>query len=337
MRQLFPGPDGKPADVPARCAGVQCLRANRDLVAVFQTDGKVWLATGEQPAGRVAEANEPGLPEPPTPPPSPPTASATAPTLPPELRTCGQTFAGQGVGWHVIRNEGDVWQRIAWVVPPTDPAVLALPADAYPLARADGTLCGWGRQREERRWTIHHVASGRTVDAVENREHAPAHCQGKDGSLVVEVEDGVLVLAPDGSARREPTAEDKPLVQPVEFALDGTVQVNSPKKALRVRRADGTVQVLPLRDDVDIDDTALPAGTIRERVAAAGDGTGTLLVAERLVLPGCVVRERLFVVDLSAGRGRRLIDDDVMLMRLSFGAGRFFWVEAEPTYVDTSG
>jgi hypothetical protein len=340
VRQLWPTDEAPVVvDVAAPCGGARCLRTTTDRIAVFQPDGRVWLSTGTRRDGQVQPANDPSVPPGPpmtSMPPAPP-----PPTLPPELRTCGQTFAGGGVGWHIIRNRGDVWQRVEWVVPPTLAEVRSLPVDAYPLPRADGALCGFGRQRAERQWVIHHLSSGQSVDAIADREHAPARCVGDDGALAVEVADGTVVLSPDGARRlASPSSATPPppgLPDIVVTDVAGAVVVHQPRGELQVRRADGTQLVLPLRDDVDIDQTPLPAGTSRDRVATAGDGDRSLLVAERLTLPGCAVRERLFLVDVVSGRGQRITDDDVVLVRLSFAAGRFVWVEAEPEYVDTSG
>ena len=328
-----------PVDVPVPCGGAQCLRVVGERIAVFQPDGRVWVASGADPDGRVVDAHDAGVPPPlpradaTTSPPPP-----TPPTLPPSLRTCGQTFAGGGIGWHVIRNRDDVWQRIAWVVPPTLAAVRDLPEDAYPLAMPSGALCGWGRQRADRQWTIHHAPTGQTQDAIADREHAPARCRGDDGTLTIDVDDGIVVIAPDGQRRLEPSSP--PPRSPGEAAVvDLTVpaQLQQPRDALRVRRTDGTLLVVPLRDDVDLDQTPLVPGTTRARLATAGDGKKTLVVTERLQLPDCAVRERVFVVDVATGAARRIVDDDVVVLRLSFAAGRFVWLQAEPAFVDTSG
>ncbi len=303
---------------------------------MFTPDARVWLSTKENPQGHFETMATDGAA------PTLPSEKRSSqhwlpPALPAELRTCGQTFAGGGVGWHVIRNRGDVWQRIAWVVEPKSPEVRALPPDAYPLAAADGALCGWGRQYEEREWDIHHGPSGKVIRAIADQEHAPARCLGTDGTIAVDIEEGVVIINAQGEMKKS-----SGLPQAREPARDlyitvAAAQFQKPLGQLRGRRKDGSEFTIPLLEQVDVDGTPWAAGTVRTRIASAFDGDNTIVLAERILTSDCLVAEHLFVVDVRTAKVRRIATTADLIVRLAFAAGRFVWVEAEPIDVDLEG
>jgi hypothetical protein len=262
-------------------------------------------------------------------------------TRPPEgfsrggpLRICGNTFAGGGIGWHIIRNSDDVWQRIEWTKKPKDPSVLALTLDAYPLADATGALCGWATQKEPRNWVVHSTKSAVVVDAAPDAEHPPAHCTG-DGAILVKTKDGGVKLLPDGTIQPAPLPADGSA--PRDITMEGTSTLSSPRDSVVVHMADNSVRTIALPTAEDLLHRPLPSSSTRERLVMVGDGDHTLLVNERVLLADCGVRESLLLFDVNTGTASLLAEGDTMFLKLSYGLGRFWWVQTSPRIVDVSG
>jgi hypothetical protein len=377
---------GAVTPVPARCEQSSCLRARADFVAVLQPDGSVWARFGEEPGAVLsAGASPPPLSAPPSAeagldddaasPVAKLLAEASPPVLPEGYRTCGTTSAGGGFGWHVIRNAGDVWQRVHWTLAPQQQAVRALAPDAYPLARADGTLCAWARQRSTRDWEVH-LPSGLVVPAARDHEHPPARCVG-EGAVELLGRDGSRRFEADGSEAPSQAVWGPPWPEARDASVmhDGAGLFPAPGRAFEVVQANGEKWTRALAEDRDLAGAALPAGTARERLLARGDGAGRLLVAERFRLPGCQTIERLHLVRLPGQPGgdpderaaaakpeekhrdkqgaeqgaeqggerqghgeiKTLREGDLVFSRLSVGLGRFYWLESTPRLVDVSG
>ena len=346
VQGLRPGVDGlwRPR-LTVACAHPRCLHVRPDVVAVVTANDAVWVWQTGQAEGAVlppvpaVDDNEPTVwargvlvgggrgPAATSSPLNPP-----APTLPSTERTCGTTRAGGGFGYHVIRNDGSVWQRVAWVRPPTDAAVLALPTTAYPIVADDGSLCAWGEQQllGDRRWTVHHLHSSTTVAAIADREHVPASCQA-DGAVDVDVDPvnhgGVVRINRDGSLG----AGSRPVFQPVPSAsVTGKSTVSLSSGALVVTLLGGEQTTLLFPADHSLDGQKVPAGMVRDRVVTVGDGGSLLAVAERFVGEAGHGQELLHMVRVDA-RGPHVettpVRDDVVISRLAHGLGAFWWVE----------
>lgn len=346
------GADGKPVAVDAACPRPSCLRANDAAVVIVGRDGAGWatweghpgaplappgpleeMSTQERWARREVDRSTaplagPGVSGGPRDPPA--GYSSTA-----ELRTCGNTFAGGGVGWHIIRNADDVWQRIEWTHKPTDPAVLALAPDAYPLADGLGALCGWARQKRQRHWEVHSIHNGVVVEAAPDFEHPPAHCT-PDGAIIVNTRGGGVKLRADGAL--EPSALTAPGTAPVRAAsIAAAVSIMAPQGTVQVQMHDGTPRALVLPEDRDLLKRPWAPGTVRERLVLVGDRKQTLLINERIRLADCTVRETLLTLDVHTGGAALVAEGDLVFLRLSHSLGRFWWVEAAPRLIDVSG
>jgi hypothetical protein len=279
------------------------------------------LSRATEPAGR-----SPSLPGP--------------PALPPELRTCGVTTAGGGFGYHVIRNKGDVWQRVHWAKPPTDPQTIALPPEAYPIATATG-ICAWGEQRRgERQWTIHHVGSTTTVDAIADQEHAPAHCV--DGEVEVRVEGGAIRIDASGAQRRVTAKANE---GPTRHVLEGAVgKMTAPMSwgVLTLRRDDKALAELTFEPQTTLAGGPIPTGMRRDRVLGQGNGAGAYLFVERFVADDGTGLEQatLMRLDETGAVARMVVLDsdgsDRVISRLGTAHGAFFWIEAPATVVRIS-
>ena len=251
------------------------------------------------------------------------------PRLPPDLRTCGNTHAGGGHGWHVIRNSDNVWQRIEWSTAPVLAEVKALPADAYPIAMPDGSLCAWATQSKPRAWLVKAMKSSTVVEAVLDREHPPASCAA-GGEVQVEREDGTVLVALDGTIRRAPAPS-------TQLSMSAPAPAKTIAHEVTIVQADGSTRTVPLAADRDLAGNALPPGAARTRVSAADDGAGTVLVAERFALKDCQSTETLSLVNIDTGVGRLIKSGDLMFLRLAYSIDRFTWIEAKPVLVDVSG
>lgn len=338
------------------CAGLSCLRTDADVAVVVQPDGALWAAwSGDATArgGRVVSdaagaavdtvpapvqafvdvvrmrgvtlaADDAGA-----------AGKADVAPLPADHRTCGTTNAGGGFAYHVIKNDGDVWQRLQWTRPPTNDDVKALSDNAYPIViGAAGTLCAWAVQKTPRNWEVH-SPSGVVVAAAPDREHPPAHCISAD-LVAVDVGDHAVHVSRDGSKvdKELPSRSvDKaaPAYDPV-MPLGGAASSNNPTGTLRI--AD-TSFARPLVDSADLAGKALPAGAHRRRIASAGDGARFVVVTEKIEQADCTTRELVHVVDTQGqGAVTTVRDADVVIAKVSAAAGRFWWLEATPQLVD---
>lgn len=250
----------------------------------------------------------------------------SAPTLPAGERTCGTTRAGGGFGYHVVADDGDVWRRVAWVTPPTAPEVLALAADAYPIASRAG-LCAWAEQRRgPRQWTVHHATTSTTVVARADAEHPPARCMGA-GVVVVETQLDRVEIGVDGGTR---------VVGPGErvAAIDTRRGLAMRAGAVTVRRGPGQRAVdVVFAADRRLDGTAIEPGFVRNRVLTAGDGVDRFAVAERFVGAGGRGLEALYVLRIDDDGARitdTLVVGDRVVSRLEFSIGGLWWIEASP-------
>jgi len=325
------------------CRDQRCLATRDDGVAIVLPSGEVWAWLGDVATGAVLP-KEPQQGEPegvswartilarPEPQPQT-TATPPPPELPPTLRTCGTTGAGGGFGYHIIRNAGDVWQRIHWVTPPTDAQTAALPVDVYPIAGPGGALCAWGEQRVgERRWTIHHASSPTTVAAIVDREHAPARC-AVDGGVEVSVEGGSIRIEPDGTTRPlQLTIEQGPS----HFNLlsdGGRITAAMESGVLSIVRDGVRVAEVAFLPAKMLDGTPFPAGLRRDRVLGQGNGAGMFAFVERLISDDGRGHERLTFVRLDGAKPVVInsTGDDKVITRLSSARGGFFWIEAPAT------
>lgn len=264
-------------------------------------------------------------------------AEEPASVVPPAgFRTCGTTRAGGGLGWHIIRNADDVWQRIEWVRRPTTQEVLALPTDAYPLADSQGALCAWGRQRAPRAWQIFVVGTTVVVDAIPNHEHPPARCEGGRG-VVVDTESGTYLYTPDAPPQRVAEAGARSSRGARDIGSGRVALIQRPGASLTARLVDGKTVELPLGADRDLVGRSLPPGTTRERILAAGDLRETFLIVERLAMPDCSTREILVRWNATTGETTLLREGDIVFSRLAWGYGGFWWLESSPRLVDISG
>lgn len=339
------GRDGVVATVPAECARMSCLRTREDAVAVLQPDGTAWAAWAGRPGALVVGDVAPDAADAErwarvqvlasargAPPADAAVDDGAPPALPKELRTCGTTRAGGGFGWHVIRNRGDVWQRIHWSKPPVDEDVRALPVTAYPVATSAGALCGWGVQTAERTWRVTHKASGVVVDAKPDLEHAPAAC-ADDGAIVVQTGTGAVRVARDGTTS---TVHSDPQAV-AELPVGASATLARPRGSVRIATPGGQTATLALPEATDLGGEPLPAGAVRDKIIAVGDGADRLLVVERFTLPSCNGREAMHFVRSDGVVEKTIARGDVVTAKLSRAAGRWWWVEAEPKIVALAG
>ncbi len=340
-------PEGPLTQLPVRCGNARCLNVVGNALAVVQPDRTVWATWQGQPGtvlqGPNAKDGAALAPSAGSPqldrwlaealaPVAPPTATPLPPALPPEFRTCGITTAGGGHGWHVILNDGSVWQRIHWSRPPTSPQVRALPPNAYPAANNAGALCAYGIQTQPRAWDIHLANSGQVITAAPDREHAPARCLPDD---VVEVDgaEGRRRFSASGLELPVPDEDGTGTSPAVDYA--GQTVLPPRVNRLEVRLPDGTnvVRALPV-DGKDLAGNLVEAGATRARVATVGNGRGQLLVAERFTLKGCNVMEALHVLHLTEDRVTTLRRGNHVFHRLQAVDGVFYVLQSAPRVVD---
>lgn len=337
------GPNG-PEQVQVDCARTGCLQVSEWGVAVQQRDGSVWASWEGRPWGLLSSptVTDPallsqgeqwvrslwlegdGL--------ALPGIEAKPPTLPKDLRTCGTVRLGDGLGYHIIRNEGDVWQRVHWALQP-DPALLAqLPAAAYPLVKSDGSLCGYATQGPSRQWTVHQLFTGLTVMAAPDHEHPPAKCL-PPGGLRVRTGDGVLWVDADGTTRQESQGHASAVEGEVNSAdVKSKTLIPKPGDVIQLVLPGGRERTLSLSLERDIAGTPLPPNTSRERVWTLGDGR-QLLINERLLLPDCARTERLHLLDTENSKIVNVYTGDDIITRLSHGYSGFYWIQARPRLV----
>lgn len=350
------GDDTQPQELPVTCGRPGCLYVAADAVAVRQQDGTTWAEWDGHPGAVLgppptsasmsnaerwarAQTDPPGVPRGLGGGTSSDPIAAVAAKLPPELRTCGSTRAGGGFGVHIIRNAGDVWQRIEWVVLPEAPEVKNLGPGSYPIADGTGGTCAVATQLDERVWQIRHLASGTIVDATPDHEHPPARCTG-NGDVEVTTTEGSTLVHHDGGTTNLPpreSAREEVLVDPAEG--EGKV-IQAPGNRFRVDLGEGTTATFELRADADLQGRPMPAGARRTRLSSVTDGKRTVLVMERLELPDCTGRDLLWHATLEPNQPpalRLVVEGDAILGRLSWGLGRYWWTSSVSTLVDVSG
>ncbi len=340
-------PEGPLTQLPVRCANARCLNVLGNVLAVVQPDRTVWATWPGQPGTLLTgpNAKDGAALAPPVgsaqldrwlaqalAPVAPVTSAPMPPALPPELRTCGVTNAGGGHGWHVILNDGSVWQRIHWARPPTSPQVLALPPNAYPVANGAGELCAYGIQTQPRAWDIHLANNRLVITAAPDREHAPARCL-PDNVVEVDVAEGRRRFSASGVEL--PVPDEGGAGTPPAVGYAGQTILPAPVNRLEVRLPDGSAVVRTLPGDgKDLAGNLVEAGATRTRIATVGNGRGQLLVAERFTLKGCNVVEALHVLDLKEDRVNTLRRGNHVFHRMQALDGAFYVLQSAARVMD---